>query len=446
MLKKIIIFLIFTSNLANASKITVYNQSKKPVLIKLDIKNKKDKKKIIPSLGKMEATGFVKKIIALEIDPGNKKHPKLISLTLKNPKKENNSVVFDYNEKNNPILYEGMYGLSKPISFLTISDQHPITTIPSNLRNINQDLYNWKKSNLEQKIKDHKEMFKLKNQMMQYIANKNNNIWAVIMAGDMAGGFGKKSETKAFKQIWYDPLMNAFKKVGGNVYVGIGNHDTYWSSPSEPKPPAILRFIKETYGSYLYSFNIGPIHFIHLGLHPSINRQDFKYNPNKLDNSLLFLKANLAGISKTTPIVIFFHYPIHGEMSDWWTKAEKADFYNTIKDYNVILIIVGHHHKSARFRFGKTFGDKVIPVVQAAGDEFAMIKWSPLKPTAVEIQFINKKGEKIPYPIQKAQMGDKIESIFRKEIEKQKKLKKLNNLKNEHHRFIMQLWEKENKK
>jgi len=88
--------------------------------------------------------------------------------------------------------------------------------------------------------------------------------------------------------------------------------------------------------------------------------------------------------------VIFFHYPIHGAFSDWWSKQEKNDFYKVIKDYNVIAILVGHAHTSSIWMFR----DKC-KVVQSAYPYFTRLKFDPTKPRDIEVVLFNKDGKQM---------------------------------------------------
>jgi len=127
-------------------------------------------------------------------------------------------------------------------------------------------------------------------------------------------------------------------------------------------------------------------------LHPSIGESKLgdKYI-NEGKDSIEFLKKELTKIRTYTPVVIFFHYPTQDGMSNWWSETEKDAFYNAIKNYNIILIAVGHSHSSAVY----TFRDK-FTVVKAAGSEFAEITYDPIKAREVNITFVNAQGQRTP--------------------------------------------------
>jgi len=299
-------------------------------------------------------------------------------------------VSFDYDTNNKPKLMRGKAGFPKPFNFLLISDAHPIAKSEAELKKMNMKNYGGDEKR-EGALIHHREKVALRDKMVEYITDPTKNIYAVIMPGDMAGGYGKKSDTEAFKSIWYYPIKEAFKKYGGNIWVGVGNHDCYWSSLFEPKPTKMLRFLKDEYGSYLYSFYIGNVLFINLGLHPAIKPSEVaeKSSVKELGQSMEFLKKTLSDVKdKNTPIVIFFHYPTQGSYSDWWPQEDKDAFYNTIKNYNVILILAGHSHGGTIYKFRDRF-----PMVRAAGVEFAEIKFDPKKPHEADIIFVNAQGK-----------------------------------------------------
>ncbi|MFC1894820.1 metallophosphoesterase family protein [Candidatus Dependentiae bacterium] len=411
----LIIFIsTFYINIIYTQKIVLKNHSQDALYIYLTRKIGKNIEKILRPLEKFEYS-FARYIINIAVVPISKNIYSVESLKkiLPNPYTESikanlilglenktSYLSFDFDNKKKPKFYVGIAGCPKDFSFLVISDIH---SVGKDINEINQmkekelNLYGANNKNEDgsiqsiQETKDkliqaHNKKTSLINKMINYIKDPSKNIQAVIMPGDLAGGYGKKSEVEAFKTKCYNRLKNSFSLYGGNVWLGIGNHDCYWNSFFEPYPTSMLRFIKSIHKNYLYSFYIGNVLFIHLGLHPSQGKGNLK----EVSNSIDFLKTRLIGIKKQTPVVIFFHYPTQGKMSDWWKKTEKNAFYNAIKNYNVILIITGHTHNSKHF---KSFRN-ICPEIRAAGagDEFAEIKFNHLKPKELEITFVDAQG------------------------------------------------------
>lgn len=155
---------------------------------------------------------------------------------------------------------------------------------------------------------------------------------------------GDVDQLKPLKEEYVKPLEKHLP-----VYLCHGNHDKY-----VPRPyihHGVLDYIKKKYGGLRYSFDINDIHFICLGLYPD-------------EDGLRFLKNDL--IKNTNKnVIIFFHYNLVGSYSDWWSNSEKEDFYDTIKNYKIIGLLVGHHHIS------KVDNWKGYPVILSAYESIA---------------------------------------------------------------------------
>lgn len=169
------------------------------------------------------------------------------------------------------------------------------------------------------------------------IKNDKNSSF-VIVAGDMThnGSDGKKllcipiSGQQKQLQGYVEQYVTALATIP--VYECMGNHDNWTYFPYIHK--AVEEYIKEKFGSTCYSWKYGKVSFICLGLYP--NDEGLRYLNNVLDGE--------------TPTVLIFHYNLHGPWSDFWTTEEKDRFYNTIKGYkNILLIVTGHIHASEEY-------------------------------------------------------------------------------------------------
>lgn len=280
---------------------------------------------------------------------------------------------FDIDNNGKPHLYYGWFDISQPFSYISISDVH-----------------------ISQK-EDNKNLtaIQLRNHMITAIKDATKNVCGIIFVGDSAGGYGKESERDAFKAIYFDPLTKIMHNNKGQLFLVPGNHDTYWENWYAPnQPSAMLNFIEKTYGSYAYRFKIGPVLFINLGLYASQNKEQ-KDNRNVTllstsQPSLQSLKQILSKAGTRQPVVIMFHYPIHDSYSDWWHKQEKDGLFETIKDYNILAILVGHSHDNNIFSFrGKC------PVIQAADESFAIMRFDQANSTALDIKFVGLDGKEV---------------------------------------------------
>lgn len=147
------------------------------------------------------------------------------------------------------------------------------------------------------------------------------------------------------------------------VYLGPGNHDTYVPWPYVTHP--VLKYIKKRHGDIRYTFDIENLHFICVGIYPD-------------QKGIQFLKSNLSTKKRN---VIFFHYNLEGPFSDFWTAAEKDVFYKTIKDHDILCIIIGHQHVS------RTSNWKGYTVVSAAGSKIAKCEYD-VKKDSLEVEYI----------------------------------------------------------
>lgn len=294
------------------------------------------------------------------------------NLNLKQKLGDTTSVLsFDIDPLNKPYLYYGWFEVSRPFSVLSLSDVH-VT---------------------DKRESENVSAVRLRNYMKGYISNSSKNVRGIIFVGDSAGGYGKADEVDAFKAIYFNPLAKLMQNNQGQVFLVPGNHDTYWENWYSPnQPSAMLKFIKNVYSDYIYRFNIGPVKFINLGLYASGTKaQKDTRNVTLLETdkpTLQWLQEILSTVDHSEPIVLMFHYPIHGDYSDWWHKSEKDSLYNAIKNYNVIAILVGHAHANKVFSFrGKC------PVIQAALASFALLQFDPAKPTSIRITYIDTNGQ-----------------------------------------------------
>ena len=209
---------------------------------------------------------------------------------------------------------------------------------------------NDKKNNVENIIKD---------------IDSNENIKCVIVAGDLTNhGWDAKqllcwqngsiNECASLIENYIKPIE---KKVP--LYLCAGNHDTFVNGFFYLHKP-IFNLIKSRHKSLRYSFDINNVHFICCHIYPD-------------DDCLKWLKNDLQKhINKE--IVIFFHYNLKDEYSDWWSEPhnelqsniQKEKFYNVIQNYKVIAILCGHYHKSY------TYAWKEIPIISCGGPGYGL--------------------------------------------------------------------------
>lgn len=159
----------------------------------------------------------------------------------------------------------------------------------------------------------------------------------VIVAGDLTnnGSDGKKllciplSGPEKQLQGYVESYAKNLEQQDIQVYECMGNHDD-WTYPPYMYM-AVKKYIISKHKSLLYSFTQGDLLFICLNIYPDSDGRKFLRNTLK---------------DKKRPVVIFFHYNLQGQWSNWWTDDDKKAFLEVISGYNVILIVTGHIHET----------------------------------------------------------------------------------------------------
>lgn len=180
----------------------------------------------------------------------------------------------------------------------------------------------------------------------------------VIVCGDL---------TESAKSDQWQTFVNDFEIDGKGlvkfpVYEGFGNHD---GDPEGAVRDGIIERNKNRKNLTMvsdngmhYSWDFGDIHLVQLNIYPG----DIRDKQGKLDgdwntpdHSLAFLKDDLAKNvgNSNRPVLLFQHYGFdEGFTMDWgwWSRNEVDNYYQAIKDYNIVGIFFGHTHA---FNIGK---------------------------------------------------------------------------------------------
>ncbi len=217
--------------------------------------------------------------------------------------------------------------------------------------------------------------------LLKYLDTNKTDL--VLMVGDLTdhGRFDDcdsvESEWEKFLFDWFYPIS---EKIGvQNICLCPGNHDTgYIYGKKFFKNESVFDALKN-YGLENYSFLKENILFVCCGIYPDLNTRNY-------------LRLLLRCVHKSIPIVMFFHYtiskPCHGFNDD-----EKNEFYEVIKNRNVIGIINGHKHG--------TFEDdwNGIPVFGVGGYGFTTFSVSKKNTLKVKSTFADKKRFQRMYSI-----------------------------------------------
>lgn len=137
----------------------------------------------------------------------------------------------------------------------------------------------------------------------------------------------------------FDDADQMLKETGLPVFFIPGEHDMLDENPGTG---FFNRFGKKD-GRRWYSFDHAGVHFIAL-----VNVADLK--PGGMGNlgpeQLKWLKADLAGRSSSTPIVVFAHIPLWTLYADWgWGTDDSAEALKLLARFGSVTVLNGHIHQ-----------------------------------------------------------------------------------------------------
>jgi hypothetical protein len=138
----------------------------------------------------------------------------------------------------------------------------------------------------------------------------------------------------------FDDAEQMLKEAGLPVFWIPGEHDML---VPEGGKAFLSRFGKGSRGAGWYSFDHRGVHFIAL-----VNVADLK--PGGMGNlgaeQLRWLKADLAGRTSSTPIVVFAHIPLWTVYADWgWGTDDATEALKLLARFGSVTILNGHIHQ-----------------------------------------------------------------------------------------------------
>lgn len=164
---------------------------------------------------------------------------------------------------------------------------------------------------------------------------------------------GEYDEFGTFMEDFFTPLKNKF----GDVLTTVGNHSSYVAWPYTHKPE--YDFVTSLHGNMYYSFRKDGIIYFSCGLYPSFEICEW-------------LSTELR--SNSLPIIIFFHYNLDGDYSDWWSDDEKQNFLSVVLPYKdrILSIFCGHLHSTKSYKWND------IQITMAAANSPALCSYDPI--------------------------------------------------------------------
>jgi 3',5'-cyclic-AMP phosphodiesterase len=144
--------------------------------------------------------------------------------------------------------------------------------------------------------------------------------------------------TQNSKAAEFDTAVQVIKdvKVGQVLYVP-GEHDFSLDDGEQYKQ----RFGQGTLGNGWYSHNHKGVHFVGLN---NVVQVDAMGNLGA--DQLAWLKADLAGLSNSTPVVLFAHIPLWMVYEKWgWGTQDGAVALGYLKRFGSVTVLNGHIHQ-----------------------------------------------------------------------------------------------------
>jgi 3',5'-cyclic-AMP phosphodiesterase len=138
----------------------------------------------------------------------------------------------------------------------------------------------------------------------------------------------------------FDDADQLIREVGVPVFYVPGEHDLL----DEGQGKAYLaRYGQKTRGAGWYSFDQAGVHFIGL-----VNVVNLKAGGlgNLGAEQLAWLENDVAGLSSSTPVVVFAHIPLWTVYPDWgWGTEDGARALSHLKRFGSVTVLNGHIHQ-----------------------------------------------------------------------------------------------------
>jgi len=138
----------------------------------------------------------------------------------------------------------------------------------------------------------------------------------------------------------FDDADQIIREIGLPVFYVPGEHDLL--DPDQGKS-YLSRYGKGTLGAGWYSFDRNGVHFIGL-----VNVVNLKAGGlgNLGEEQLEWLERDVAGLSASTPLVVFAHIPLWIVYPEWgWGTADGARALSYLKRFGSVTVLNGHIHQ-----------------------------------------------------------------------------------------------------
>lgn len=139
----------------------------------------------------------------------------------------------------------------------------------------------------------------------------------------------------------FDTLEQLLKECRTkDVFYVPGEHDV----SSDNGAAFLARFGKKTQRGGWHSFDMKGVHFV--GLVNVVQRKDGGLGILGAEQ-LEWLKKDLAGLSTSTPIVVFAHIPLHAVYPEWgWGTDDGEQALSLLRRFGSVTVLNGHIHQA----------------------------------------------------------------------------------------------------
>jgi 3',5'-cyclic AMP phosphodiesterase CpdA len=142
--------------------------------------------------------------------------------------------------------------------------------------------------------------------------------------------------TQNSKAAEFDTAAQVIKGFKSDVFYVPGEHD-FIDDGEQYKQ----RFGKGTVGNGWYSHNHKGVHFVGLNNCVQVDAMG-----NMGADQLAWLKSDLAGLSRSTPIVVFAHIPLWMVYEKWgWGTKDGEQALAMLKPFGSVTVLNGHIHQ-----------------------------------------------------------------------------------------------------
>ena len=138
----------------------------------------------------------------------------------------------------------------------------------------------------------------------------------------------------------FDDARQILSGLRAPVFYVPGEHD--WLDEGQGKA-FLARYGKGTQGSGWHSFDHGGAHFVALNNVASLKPGGMAHLGG---DQIAWLKKDLAGLSASTPIVVFAHIPLWTVYEAWgWGTDDSAQALESLRRFGSVTVLNGHIHQ-----------------------------------------------------------------------------------------------------